>query len=175
MFVPERYFRDAFVVVNGTVAYEPDLRDTWDLVGVGVHDSFSHLVCFVDVILCLGVERLGTEYTLFIQIVDSANTYLDQGELLFKGQVDISKQKEVMLSLRLVSRTPEFYMKNTLYKASSISLNSSAVQFPGWISLTSLPKSENFSRSTLAGRTRGASFMVIVMIGKDEDLIRALA
>jgi len=59
MFVPELYFRDAFVVVNGSVAYKPDLRDTRDLVGVGVHDSFSHLVCFVDEILCFGVEGLG--------------------------------------------------------------------------------------------------------------------
>lgn len=59
MFVPERYFRDPFMVVNGSVAYEPDLRDTWDFVGVGVHDSFSQLVCVVDEILCFGVERLG--------------------------------------------------------------------------------------------------------------------
>lgn len=34
---------------------------------------------------------------LFIQIVNSTDTHLDQGELLFKGQVGISKQKEVML------------------------------------------------------------------------------
>ena len=50
----------------------------------------------------------------------------------------------------------------TLYNNCSISLNSSSVNLPGWIPLTSRPKSLNLDESADGGRGRGRTSMVII-------------
>ena len=125
------------------------------------------------VILCLRVERLELNISLqlIVLLLLLWTLTLTKASCSSRDKSISRNRRRSCYVFQSLPRTNIFDTTGgTLYKASSTSLNSSALRFPGWTPLTSRPKSTNFFWSTLAGRVRGTRLIVIATIRRESSL-----
>jgi len=92
-------------------------------------------------------------------------SYLRKVVLLLWQEINVSEEQCIVLGGTLISKVicGISGAARTLYNNCSISLNSSSVNLPGWMPLTSRPKSLNLDGSAVGGRGRGTVSMAMVV------------
>ena len=100
-------FSESFVVVNGTVSDELNLRDSRDRLEVGVKDRFGVLLGFVVAVtvdIALGVESLDKEGVIMPTESYLHLAYLRELVLLLRQEINVLEEERVMLQVALMSK-----------------------------------------------------------------------